>query len=749
MKCLAFSCGVLFFAASSFAQSNGSAVLALELKRAVETPAVSGYEQQLAKAIRRDLVGYSPRTDNLGNVVITLGNRGVAGPHRLIVAPMDEPGYVVSQITDDGYLRLQRLPQGGPPPLFDQLYATQPVHIRMREGKLLDGIVAGISVHLQPGRLHPPDSNDLDEMFVDIGAGSAAEARKVGADLLAPVSIDHQLYQMGDLEMTAPAIGDRFGVAALLDLAQRLRSAKLNGMLTIAFVTQQWTGARGLQRLLEEVKADELLYVGRLMAGGPIAGTQGIRRAPRRDLGSGVLIGMPETGETLAGFPAEIKQLADANKIPAAVDYAAPLIPQSYLTPPALPGRWVHVGIATAWPSTPAEMIHYPDLEQLTDLLEAYCRGSIADEPRGTAGWLSAKTLPSGWTTAPPLTDILRELVETYGVSGHESFVRDDVKSMLPPWAKTETDPAGNLVLHLGNIPAESKLPRILVVAHMDEIGFEVHSISKEGRLEVEWRGRGELQFFAGHAALVHTDKGAAHPAVVELPNGWDQPGFQWPRGKETAIRVDVGARSPEEVEKLGIHTGDWVTIPKKYRKLAGMRANGRSFDDRVGCTALIAAVWALGGPLKNRDVTFLWSTGEEEGLVGAFAAAKRLAAEGSVPDYVFAVDTFVSSDSPLESKRFAYAELGKGFVVRAVDNSNIVPSDYVERVIKLARANQIPVQYGVTGGGNDGSAFLRFGSVDVALGWPLRYSHSPGEVVDTRDVDALARIVAAIARSW
>jgi len=87
--------------------------------------------------------------------------------------------------------------------------------------------------------------------------------------------------------------------------------------------------------------------------------------------------------------------------------------------------------------------------------------------------------------------------------------------------------------------------------------------------------------------------------------------------------------------------------------------------------------------------------------------------------------------------------------VVRAVDNSNIVPGELVEKIIKLARANQIPVQYGVTGGGNDGSAFVRYGSVDIALGWPLRYSHSPAELVDTRDVDALARIITAIARSW
>jgi putative aminopeptidase FrvX len=119
------------------------------------------------------------------------------------------------------------------------------------------------------------------------------------------------------------------------------------------------------------------------------------------------------------------------------------------------------------------------------------------------------------------------------------------------------------------------------------------------------------------------------------------------------------------------------------------------------------------------------------------------------VADFVFAIDTFVSSDSPLESKRFGHAELGKGFVVRAVDNSNIVPLPYVDRVVSLAREANIPAQYGVTGGGNDGAVFTRFGSVDVALGWPLRYSHSPGEVIDTKDLDALGKIVEVIARQW
>ena len=228
---------------------------------------------------------------------------------------------------------------------------------------------------------------------------------------------------------------------------------------------------------------------------------------------------------------------------------------------------------------------------------------------------------------------------------------------------------------------------------------------------------------------------------------------------------MDIGARSREELAKLGITVGttlsanaaanpnaipgDFVTIPKKYIPLAGHKANARSFDDRVGCAAAISAIWALGPQLPGRDVTFIFSWGEELGLLGAAAAARKMAADNHAPDYVFAIDTFVSSDSPLESKRFADAILGHGFVVRAVDGSNITPRDLADKVVKICELNHIPVQYGVTGGGNDGATFLPYGTLDVGMGWPLRYSHSPGEVIDTRDLDALARVLAAVAKSW
>jgi putative aminopeptidase FrvX len=721
-----------------------------DLPELIATPAVSGYEGELSKKISKRLASFHPTTDNLGDVIVTMGG---GAPNRLIVTPIDEPGFVVSEITGDGYLRVQRLPQFGLPAIFNELYSAQPVKIGTADGRWIDGVVAGLSVHLQGAHTNSPQPGDLENFYVDIGASSAAEARKAGIDILSPIAMNRRLMNLGGAEEAGTSIGDRFGAAAVMASLFRVDRVALKGTLTVAFVVQQRTGARGLQRILTENHADEMIYVGRLLPGGPIPEMPTMRRGPRREPGNGVLIGVEKTDGALSTFGSQLKQMADTAKIPFATDYSAGILPSSYLPMPTLPASWAHVAVATAWPDTPAETIASTDLENLTVFLLHYIGFSPAEvSPDHLAGAGDSEGMAVHAKLAQ--TQVLRELTEAYGVSNRETPVADSVKRLLPEWAKTETDEAGNVILHLGSAPAGSKTPSILVVAHMDEIGFYVKSIANDGRLEVEWRGSGSLSYFEGHPALVHTAKGDLD-AILELPNGWDTHEFKWPDDESqkaeatNVIRVDVGARTPADVAKLGISLGDTITIPKAYRSLLGSRANGRSFDDRVGDAALISAVWALGAPIKDREVTFVWSTGEEEGLVGAAKLAKRLATEGRVPDYVFAVDTFVSSDSPLESKRFADAKIGDGSVIRAIDSSNIARHDLVERVIQLARKNNIPIQYGVTAGGNDGSAFVRYGSMDVPLGWPLRYSHSPGEVIDTRDVDALARIVTIIAKSW
>ncbi len=748
----AVACGFFLFAVFGFgappagaqAPVRNSSLLS-DWREFVETPSVSGYENQLAARIRAEIEAFHPASDNIGDLVVTIGS---GSPNRLIVAPIDETGFVVGDITDDGYLRLQRLPQSGLPPIYNDLYSAQPVKVETSGGKWLDGVVAGLSVHLQNGRENPPKSGDIDNMYVDIGASSAAEVRKAGVDILSPVAIDREFRSLANGEFAGASIGDKFGAAALLELLHFIDPTKIQGTLTVAFVVQQRTGARGLQRILRTGHFDEMIYAGQLTPGGAVPGVQNVHRAPRREPGEGVLIGFGQTNDTFSGFAQDLKHLADANKITLATDYSAGLIPAGYLSLPELPMRSAHIGIAVAWPDTPAEMVSGDDLEQLSSLLAAYV-GVQRPVTRMEPVEPERESSLAAPTSHPPSdVQVLASLVSTYGASNHEGAVRDDVKKLLPNWAKPETDEAGNLILHVGSAPGRTRTPRILIVAHMDEIGFEVTSIANDGRLNVDMLGGMDLSFYEGHPMLVHTAAGD-RDAIMELPRGWDEANFQWPRETETALRIDVGARNPQEAANLGIKVGDWVTIPKRYRPLLGTRANGRSFDDRVGDTALISAVWALGAPLKNRDVTFVWSTGEELGLDGAAALAKRLASRGEEPDYVFAVDTLVSSDSPLESKRFADAPIGKGFAIRAVDNSNIASRTSVERLAQLARENQISVQIGITGGGNDGSAFVPYGAADIAIGWPLRYSHSPAEVVDTRDVDALGRIVAVIAKSW
>jgi putative aminopeptidase FrvX len=715
------------------------------------TPAVTGYEHALAEQVRARLKSLNPKTDNLGNLYVTLGN---GAPHHLLVAPMDEPGYIVSGITDDGYLRVQRL-GGAPHPLFDQLHSAQPIVIHTRKGKWVAGVVAGLSTHLQGGRREAPRVTHPDEIYVDIGASNPAEVRQAGVDFLDPISLERQLYVLANGRMTATAIGDRFGVAALVEVLRRVDAAKLRGTLSVAFTAQQWATARGLDRLRQQIKADEVIYLGRLRRGGQAGGGGGgggqagqaaqqraaeADQAPRAEPGAGVLLSQAYAQNELSR---ELKRLAEENKIPLSTAPSAPLPGQDW------PARTSHLSIATAWPSTPAEMMHGGDLRNLVLLLEAYLTGSAQEPAAAPEPALLTTSLPDQPKAAPAVTSILRQLVESYGVSTHEGPVREAIKRLLPPWAKPETDARGNLILRFssGNVPVKG--PSVVFVAHDDEIGYEITSIAPDGRLVVRSLGGGIIEFFAGHTMLVHTTNGI-RPGLMELPAGWDRADFQWTRGAQAPpLRVDVGARGPAEVEALGIKVGDSLTVPKRYRPLAGTRANGRSFDDRVGCTALVAAAWAVGPSLPGRDVTFLWAVEEEIGLRGARAAADALAQAGRPPEFVFAVDTFVSSDSPLESPRFANARIGKGFVIRAVDNSNITPREMVDKLVGLAKASLIPVQYGVTGGGNDGSAFLRHGTTDIPIAWALRYSHSPGEVVDTRDVEALARIVAAIARNW
>jgi putative aminopeptidase FrvX len=338
--------------------------------------------------------------------------------------------------------------------------------------------------------------------------------------------------------------------------------------------------------------------------------------------------------------------------------------------------------------------------------------------------------------------DFLRELVVVPGVSGYEGRAADYIQGKLPAGLEVRRDSMHNVWFTAG-----SGSPHLLFVAHSDELGWVVSEVTVQGRLRVKPGGGLFPRVIEARPVVVHTAAGPV-PGVVAPRKGYNerpQEGRTPPGFSAQDIEVVLGVRTEAEARALGVAEGDPVTPKKVLADLAPGVTATRAVDDRAGCAVLLDAVLRIDWRnLKGRTVTFAWDVQEETGLFGAAELAKTLK-----PDYVFAVDTFVSTDSPLESRRLAFLPLGGGAVIRAVDSSNITPKTEIRKVMELARRRRIPVQTATSRGGNDGSVFVPEGSVDIPLSWPGAYAHSLVEKVDRRDLEALADLIVAVVKDW
>jgi putative aminopeptidase FrvX len=340
--------------------------------------------------------------------------------------------------------------------------------------------------------------------------------------------------------------------------------------------------------------------------------------------------------------------------------------------------------------------------------------------------------------------DILRDIVLVPGVSGHEGPVADFIQSRLPAGVKAERDAMANLTITIG-----SGHPSILFVAHMDELGWIVDRITPEGHVRVKPGGGILPQTVEARPVLIHSVKGDVAGIVAPRP-GYDERGTPNEAREEKpfaaeAFDIDLGVSTEAEARALGVAEGDSVTARKTITDFAPGLMATRAVDDRAGCAALLDALRRLKpDSVKGRTVLLAWDVQEETGLFGAAELAKTLK-----PDYVFAIDTFVSTDSPLESKRFGFLPVGRGAVIRAVDSSNVTPKTEIAKVLAIAKRRMIPIQLGNSRGGNDGSVFLPGGAVDIPLSWPGSYAHSLIEKIDRRDLEALSDLILAIISDW
>jgi putative aminopeptidase len=206
--------------------------------------AITGYEHAAVDSVLRLLPG--AHRDRAGNAVLRLGN---GSAKRLVVCPLDEPGYVVGDVREDGYLTLRRLP-GRVPALFDQQLEGHRVALQGAR-RVVPGVVAVRSIHLTRGRTAPSEVPfSVDDAYVDVGANSRAEVAALGVQVLTPVTLAKRPHRYGEGLLAAPVAGRRAACAALLVAVRRsVLRAKLLPPTTIALAVEQELSQRGLATL--------------------------------------------------------------------------------------------------------------------------------------------------------------------------------------------------------------------------------------------------------------------------------------------------------------------------------------------------------------------------------------------------------------------------------------------------------------------------------------------------------------------
>lgn len=326
----------------------------------------------------------------------------------------------------------------------------------------------------------------------------------------------------------------------------------------------------------------------------------------------------------------------------------------------------------------------------------------------------------------------LKELIAVPSISGRETAVCNALRSMVEPLVDSvEVDALGNLIAHKVGVGKDKK--RILLCAHMDEIGFLVNFIEENGYIRIS--NIGGINFIASAFSPVVFENGVKGVLVpeqkLEKPSDYNA----------TRFYIDIGAKDRKDAEKR-VKIGDFAVVASSMTRLAHKRVAGRPFDDRIGCAILLKIAEKLNG--CEHDVDLVFSVQEEVGCRGAKTAGYALA-----PDYALVFDVTGTGDaigaSPMAVR------LGDGAAIKIKDASVICHTEVVETLTKLAKENKIAHQHEIlTYGGTDTSSIQVAGEgVKVgALSIPSRYIHSGVEVVDLGDAEACVELALAFIRT-
>jgi len=338
------------------------------------------------------------------------------------------------------------------------------------------------------------------------------------------------------------------------------------------------------------------------------------------------------------------------------------------------------------------------------------------------------------------MENLLKKLVESPSVSGSEKNVRDLIlKEIKPHVDDVRIDKIGNLIARKGKGP-----PKIMINAHMDEIGLMVKHIDDKGFIRFEPIGGWDSKILQAQKFKIHGSKEPVVGVVGSKPIHLQEKEEEKRVTKMKEMFIDVGARNKKEVEKMGVNVGDFITQYGELNKLGGSSLTGYGFDDRIGCLELIEVVKNL---RKFKGTVYAVGTVKEEvGLIGI-----RGSTFGINPDVAISLDVTLSGDTPNLKPYEAIPMMGKGPVLLIKDVISIIQDDIKKWVQAVAKRKKIPLQYDILSGGATDSSIvptIREGIPSLAVMTPSRYMHTPVEVVDMKDVKNAVKLVTELVNS-
>ncbi|MCR4392364.1 MAG: M42 family metallopeptidase [Candidatus Acetothermia bacterium] len=335
----------------------------------------------------------------------------------------------------------------------------------------------------------------------------------------------------------------------------------------------------------------------------------------------------------------------------------------------------------------------------------------------------------------------LQALSDAFGVAGFEDEVREVLRDMVSPYVEAcEVDPLGNLTCSRGSGDA------VMIDAHMDEVGFMVRWIEKEGCLRLTGLGGWDERILLAHRLTLKTrDGGKVHGVIGTIPPhilSEDE------RGKVAPLEdlfVDIGAKSREEAEEIGVRIGDPATIHYPFQRIREGYVTGKAFDDRAGCLVAAEALRILAEEKLPYRLVVNFAACEEGGLRGARAAAFRVA-----PKLALVVEGTIGADMPGVPEAKQPVRLGKGPAITLADRSITVNPRLARFLEKVAEENGIPYQYKLPAyGATDAGAIHleRGGILTGVVSVPCRYIHSPVSTLYLADLEATIKLVVAFLR--